>query len=140
MKAETALFAGVSLFFAVSASIYGWFSDEPAGTAVLVISCLMSALVASFLWHRHRKDGPLPQDEKGAPVHRTSGHVAFFPPRSAFPVLAAAGTALLGLGAVYGLWLFLIGFGVLAPGVLGFVFQYGPRDTRSVRTTSEHDR
>ncbi|MCZ9339335.1 cytochrome c oxidase subunit 4, partial [Streptomyces sp. TRM76130] len=104
-------------------------SAEPAGTAVLVISCLMSALVAFFLWHRHRKDGPLPQDEKDAPVHRTAGRVAFFPPHSAFPVLAAAGTALLGLGAVYGLWLFLIGVGVLAPGVLGFVFQFGARDT-----------
>ncbi|MBU5946090.1 cytochrome c oxidase subunit 4 [Streptomyces sp. PAM3C] len=140
MKAGTGLFVGVSLFFAVCASIYGWFSAEPAGTAVLVVSCLMSALVAFFLWYRHRKDGPLPQDEKEAPVHRTAGPVAFFPPRSAFPVLAAAGTALLGLGAVYGLWLFLIGVGVLAPGVLGFVFQYGARDTRSTHTAGEQNR
>ncbi|MFF9189199.1 aa3-type cytochrome oxidase subunit IV [Streptomyces rochei] len=129
MKAESALFAGVSLFFAVSGFVYGWFSAEPAGTAALAVSCPMSALVALFLWHRHRKDGQLPQDEKGAPVHVTAGPVAFFPPRSAFPVLAAVGTALLGLGAVYGLWLFLIGAGVLAPGILGFVFQYGSRDT-----------
>ncbi|MGC9478713.1 hypothetical protein CJD44_12315 [Streptomyces sp. alain-838] len=128
MKAESALFAGVSLFFAVSALVYGWFSAEPAGTAALAVSCLMSALVAFFLWQRHRKDGPLPQDEKEAPVHVAAGPVAFFPPSSAFPVLAAAGTALLGLGAVYGLWLFLIGAGVLVPGILGFVFQYGSRD------------
>ncbi|KOV70541.1 membrane protein [Streptomyces sp. NRRL WC-3618] len=135
MKAETALFAGVSLFFAVSAFVYGWFSAEPAGTAALVVSCLMSALIAFFLRHRHRKDGLLPKDRKDAPVHEAAGPVAFFPPRSAFPVLAAAGTALLGLGAVYGLWLFLIGIGVLVPGVLGFVFQYGARETQSVRMT-----
>ncbi|MGP2442747.1 aa3-type cytochrome oxidase subunit IV [Streptomyces sp. JW3] len=129
MKAESALFAGVSLFFAVCASVYGWSSAEPAGTAALTVSCLMSALVAFFLWQRHRKEGPLPQDEKESAVHEAAGPVAFFPPRSAFPVLAAVGTALLGLGAVYGLWLVLIGAGVLAPGVLGFVFQYGTRES-----------
>ncbi|MFF8017011.1 cytochrome c oxidase subunit 4 [Streptomyces sp. NPDC007929] len=135
MKAETALFAGVSLFFAVSATLYGWLSAEPAGTAALVVSCLMSALVAFFLWYRHRRDGLLPKDRKDVPVHEATGPVAFFPPHSAFPVLAAVGTALLGLGAVYGLWLFLIGAGVLLPGVLGFVFQYGARETETVRPT-----
>ncbi|MEU2367595.1 cytochrome c oxidase subunit 4 [Streptomyces pseudogriseolus] len=132
--------SGVSLFFAVSATTYGPSSAEPAGTAALVVSCLMSALVAFFLWYRHRKDGLLPKDRKGASVHEAAGPVAFFPPRSAFPVLAAAGTALLGLGAVYGLWLFLIGAGVLVPGVLGFVFQYAARGTDPVRPTGVEDR
>ncbi|MGA4968380.1 cytochrome c oxidase subunit 4 [Streptomyces pseudogriseolus] len=113
---------------------------RPAGTAALVVSCLMSALVAFFLWYRHRKDGLLPKDRKGASVHEAAGPVAFFPPHSAFPVLAAAGTALLGLGAVYGLWLFLIGAGVLVPGVLGFAFQYAARGTDPVRPTGVEDR
>ncbi|MFF9024812.1 aa3-type cytochrome oxidase subunit IV [Streptomyces eurythermus] len=129
MKAETALFAGVSFFFATCATVYGWLSREPAGTAALVIACLMSALVALFLWRQHEKAGPLPQDRKDAAVHQTVGPVAFFPPRSAYPPLAALGTALLGAGVVYGLWLFLLGAGILAPGVWGFVFQYGKRGT-----------
>lgn len=54
--------------------------------------------------------------------------------------MPAAGTALLGLGAVYGLWLFLIGAGVLVPGVLGFVFQCGARGTDTVRPTGLEDR
>lgn len=128
MKAETALFTGVSVFFAVSAAVYGWFSAEPAGTAALAVACLMAALVAFFLWRQHHKTGPAPQDRKEAAVHESAGPVAFFPPRSAFPVLTALGTAALGLGTVYGLWLFLIGVGLLAPGVWGFVFQYGERD------------
>lgn len=73
-------------------------------------------------------------------MHEAAGPVAFFPPRSAFPVLAAAGTALLGLGAVDGLWLFPSGAGVLVPGVLGFVFQYGARGADTVRPTGVEDR
>ncbi|WP_329201813.1 MULTISPECIES: aa3-type cytochrome oxidase subunit IV [unclassified Streptomyces] len=129
MKDETFLFGGISLFFAMCAATYWWFSTEPAGTAALVIACLMSALVSFFFWRQHHKSGSFPQEEKEAEVRHTAGLVAFFPPRSAYPVLAAFGTALLGLGAVYGLWLFLIGAGALAPGIWGFVFQYTDRRT-----------
>jgi hypothetical protein len=31
------------------------------------------------------------------------------------------------LGVVFGLWLFLIGVGLLFPGIVGFVFQYNQR-------------
>jgi hypothetical protein len=129
VNAESALFAGVSVFFALSAAVYGWFSAEPAGTAALAVACLMSALVAFFLVRQHQRIGPLPADQKDAAVHETTGGVAFFPPRSAFPVLAALGTVLVALGVVYGLWLFLLGAGVLAPGVGGFVFQYDRHGT-----------
>ncbi|GGZ02712.1 aa3-type cytochrome oxidase subunit IV [Streptomyces poonensis] len=129
MTAEAALFAGVSAFFAVCATVYGWWAAEPAGTAALVVAFLMAALVSFFLLRQHRRTGTLPQSRKEADVHEATGPVAFFPPRSAFPVLAALGTALLGLGVVYGLWLFLIGVGLVVPGVYGFVFQYGDRGT-----------
>lgn len=129
MTAESVLFAGVSAFFAVCATVYGWWAAETVGTVVLVIAFLMAGLVSLALVRRHHRTGTLPQGRKEAEVHESVGPVAFFPPRSAFPVLAAVGTALLGLGMVYGLWLFLIGVGLLAPGVYGFVFQYGDRGT-----------
>ncbi|WP_340384049.1 cytochrome c oxidase subunit 4 [Streptomyces sp. SS7] len=52
------------------------------------------------------------------------GPLDFFPPHSGWPVVTALGFALAATGVVYGLWLFLIGFGILARGVLGMVFQY----------------
>lgn len=45
-------------------------------------------------------------------------------PHSIWPSLTAAGAALLALGVVFGLWLFLIGMGVALAGVFGMVFQY----------------
>lgn len=48
----------------------------------------------------------------------------FFSPHSIWPPLTAMGMAVLALGVVFGLWLFLIGLGLALAGVFGMVFQY----------------
>ncbi|MEU6756316.1 cytochrome c oxidase subunit 4 [Streptomyces sp. NPDC046685] len=123
MKGEAWLFTGTALFFGATTVVYGWFSREPAGSAALCVSFVMASLVAAFLWRQYRRGGARPEDREEAEVREAGGRTAFFPARSYFPVLAAVGTALIGLGVVQGLWLCLIGFGVLLPGVLGFAFQ-----------------
>ncbi|MFC4493380.1 cytochrome c oxidase subunit 4 [Streptomyces ovatisporus] len=127
MKTEAALFAGVAVFFAVVTAFYAAFHPEPAGTAALLVSFLMSALISFFLWTQYKRHGARPQDRKDAAVRETAGLLGFFSPRSSFPVLTAVGTALAGTGVVYGLWLFLIGVGLTAAGVAGFVFQHNDR-------------
>lgn len=127
MRGEALLFTGVSAFFAVMASTYGWYSHEPAGTAALLVSFLMSGLVSFFLWVQYARRGRRAQDRSDAEVAETAGPLDFFPPRSYYPVLTGAGAALLGLGVAIGLWLFLIGLGVTAAGVAGFVFQFNNR-------------
>ncbi|MFI1735731.1 cytochrome c oxidase subunit 4 [Streptomyces acidicola] len=124
MKVEAFLFGGVAAFFAVSAGLYGWWSGEPAGTAALVIAFLMGAVVSFFCAVQYRRKGRRPQDRRDAEVADASGPLEFFPPKSAWPLITAVGAAIAATGVVYGLWLFLIGFGVLARGVLGMVFQY----------------
>ncbi|MER7728121.1 cytochrome c oxidase subunit 4 [Streptomyces sp. NPDC096323] len=128
MKGEAWLFTGVALFFAVTGSVYAAFAPDPAGIAALAVSGLMSALIAAYVWWGFARIGPRPEDRRDARVREVGGTRKFFPARSYFPVLAAAGTALLGLGVVQGLWLFLIGVGVLIPGVYGFAFQYADRE------------
>ncbi|MGW1378393.1 aa3-type cytochrome oxidase subunit IV [Streptomyces sp. NPDC002446] len=129
MKIETALFGGVALFFAVTAVGYTWWSDaEPAGAAALIVSFLMSALVFLFLYVQGRKHGSRPEDHKDAEIKQRSGPVDFFPPRSVYPLLTAVGYAVAALGVVYGVWLFLVGVGLLAGGVFGFVFEYRDRE------------
>ncbi|MET9886636.1 cytochrome c oxidase subunit 4 [Streptomyces sp. NPDC006430] len=123
MKTEAWLFTGTALFFGATTAVYGWFSAEPAGTAALGVSFLMASLVAAFFWRQHRRGGERPEDRSTGEVREAAGRRGFFPARSYFPVVAAAGSALVGLGVVQGLWLCLIGCGVLLPGVLGFAFQ-----------------
>ncbi len=129
MKIETCLFAGVTLFFFVTAIGYTWWSDaEPAGSTALTVSFLMSALVFLFLYVQQRKHGSRPEDHKDAEIQQRSGPVDFFPPRSICPVMTAVGYAVAALGVVYGVWLLLIGLGLLAGGVFGFLFEYGDRE------------
>ncbi|MFC9294503.1 cytochrome c oxidase subunit 4 [Streptomyces sp. NPDC057011] len=127
MKAEAWMFSGVAVFFVVTGGVYARYSTDPAGVAALAVSFLMSALIAAFLWRQFQRGGRRPEDRKGAQVAEGGDRRFSFPARSYAPVTAAVGTALIGLGVVQGLWLALIGFGVLAPGVLGFVFGAGDR-------------
>lgn len=128
MKIEIHLFGVVALFFGVTAVTYAWWSDvEPAGTAALIVAFLMTALVFLFLSVQRRKHGERPEDHKGAEIKQRSGLVDFFPPRSVYPFVTAVGYTVTALGVVYGLWLFLIGMGILAGGVCGFIFQYSDR-------------
>ncbi|MBD0842185.1 cytochrome c oxidase subunit 4 [Streptomyces sp. TRM68416] len=140
MRTESRLFAGVAVFFLVTAVGYGWRSREPAGTAVLALAFLMAALVAFFLHTQYRKRGLRAQDRKDAEVVDTSGPLDFFPPHSPWPVVTALGSVLLALGIVYGLWLALLGLGVLALGVFGLVFQYAGRDAQRSRSSSPRGR
>ncbi|RLU79945.1 hypothetical protein CTZ27_35950 [Streptomyces griseocarneus] len=129
MKTEACLFAGVAGFFLVAGAFYTWLSDrEPAGTAALVVSFLMASLVAFFCAVNHRRRGKRPEDRKDGEIAERAGRLDFFPPRSYYPPLTGLGAALSALGIVFGLWLFLIGFGVLWGGVFGLAFQHVRRE------------
>ncbi|MGJ5756211.1 cytochrome c oxidase subunit IV [Streptomyces puniciscabiei] len=127
MKAEALLFGGVAAFFGGSAALYGMWAGEEAGTVALVVACGMAGLVAFFCLIQYRRRGTRAQDRTGAEVADAAGPVAFFPDESLFPVVTALGFALTATGVVFGLWLFLIGLGVLARGVFGLVYQYAHR-------------
>jgi hypothetical protein len=128
MKHESYLFAGVSLFFLVTATAYGWFSREPAGTVALLVSCLMAGIIAFFSMVNYRRKGLRPEDRADAEIRERAGTVDFFPPHSPYPVVTALGVVVLAIGVVSGAWIALIGLGILGCGVFGLVFQYAGRE------------
>lgn len=136
MRTESRLFMGVAVFFLVTAVGYGWRSQEPAGTAVLTVAFLMAALVAFFLNTQYRRRGLRAQDRRDAEIIDSAGPLDFFSPHSPWPIVVALGSVLLALGIVYGLWLALLGMGVLAPGVFGLVFQYAGREAQRSEPSS----
>ena len=133
MRTEALLFGGVAVFFAAAASLYGWWSaTDPAGTAALAIAFLMAAVISFFCAIQYRRQGQRSQDRPTAEVADESGTLGFFSPDSLWPLFTALGFTTVCAGVVFGLWLFLIGVGVLARGVLGMVFQYaGPHLTEA---------
>ncbi|TQK42676.1 cytochrome c oxidase subunit IV [Streptomyces sp. SLBN-118] len=124
MKTEAILFAGVAAFFLVTDVLYAAWSKDPAGTAALTVAFLMALLVSFVFATNYRRKGLRPEDRNEGEVHERAGPVDFFPPHSAWPVLIATGVAVGALGTVFGLWLFLIGLGVVLAGVCGMVFQF----------------
>ncbi|MFI6490047.1 cytochrome c oxidase subunit 4 [Streptomyces sp. NPDC050564] len=127
MKVEALLFGGVAAFFAGAAALYAAWSGDPTGTAALIVAFAMAALVSFFCTMHYRRKGRRPQDRTDAEVADGAGPVEFFPAESSWPIITALGFAVAAIGVVYGLWLFLIGFGVLVRGVLGMTFQYVDR-------------
>lgn len=121
------LFGGVAVFFGGSAALYGVWSQDATGTVALVVACAMAALVAFFCLIQYVRRGTRAQDRADAEVADAAGPVAFFPDESPWPIVVALGFAVTATGVVFGLWLFLIGLGVLARGVYGMVFQYAHR-------------
>ncbi|MCA6095973.1 cytochrome c oxidase subunit 4 [Streptomyces sp. SCA3-4] len=129
MKTEAWLFGGVAGFFLVTDAGYAWWSGrEPAGTAALTVSFLMASVVSFFFTVNYRRRGPRPEDREDSAIADRAGPLDFFPPHSAYPVLTALGVALLAVGVVYGLWLFVVAVGILGAGVAGMVFEFVDRD------------
>ncbi|OLZ74498.1 hypothetical protein AV521_02325 [Streptomyces sp. IMTB 2501] len=127
MRTEAMLFGGVAVFFGGSAALYGVWSGDETGTVALVVACGMAALVAFFCLIQYRRRGTRAQDRTDAEVADGAGPVAFFPDESLWPIVTALGFAVTATGVVFGLWLFLIGLGILVRGVYGMVFQYAYR-------------
>jgi hypothetical protein len=128
MRTESWLFTGVSAFFLVTTVGYAWASgQEPAGTAALAVAFVMSAVIAFFLWQVHRHKGNRPEDDKHGEIADRAGPVDFFPARSPYPAVIAVGAAVTALGVVFGVWVLLLGAGVLGAGVYGMIFQYAHR-------------
>ncbi|WP_149181521.1 cytochrome c oxidase subunit 4 [Streptomyces sp. TRM49041] len=128
MRSEAYLFAGVAAFFLVTDAAYIWFAREPVGIAALTVSFLMSALIAFFCAVNYRRKGERPEDRPDSEVRERGGVIDFFPPHSGYPPVVALGVTVLAIGVVFGLWLAVIGFGIMAGAVVGMVFQFSGRD------------
>nr|WP_262987045.1 cytochrome c oxidase subunit 4 [Streptomyces sp. CBMA156] len=115
----------MTAFFAVTGLVYGFWAREPAGKAILTVAFLMSGLIALFWFVQHQRGGGgRAQDRKEAEIAETAGPRGFFPARSGYPVLTAAGLTVFALGLVFARWLIVLGALVLALAVGGFIFQY----------------
>lgn len=125
MKTEAYLFGGVAAFFLFTDVFYAWWShQEPAGSAVLAVAFLMSSAICFFFSRTHRTRGIRPEDRRDGEIADRAGPLDFFPPHSPYPPVIALGAALTVVGIVYGLWLFLLGMGIVSGGVGGMVFEF----------------
>lgn len=124
MKVEGLLFTLLSLFLLVSGGIYWFLSYDPTGTACLVMSGLMSAIIAFYLLMTSGRIPLRPEDRPDAEIAEGAGEVGFFPPHSWWPILLAGAFTLTTLGLIFGPFIIIIGFFCVLIATTGFVLEY----------------
>ena len=124
MKNEAWIFGINAIFFLVVAPTYWFLSKDPTGTAALVMTFGLTALVTFYLGFHAKKMDPRPEDRREAEVVDGAGELGFFPPYSWWPLWCAMALAVCVLGIVFGWWLFIIGVGVGSITLVGWVFEF----------------
>ena len=125
MKAEAWIFGITTVFVAVVAPGYWFLSGDWTGTSALVMTALLTAMITLYLgFHASRMD-PRPEDRKEGEIADGAGELGFFPPYSWWPLWCAASLAVVVYAvAIAAWWLVIIGFGLGAVALSGWVFEY----------------
>lgn len=125
MKVESRVFDVLTVFFFVSAIVYGFMSKEPAGVTALTLTGGLALIVGTYFRFVSRRLEARPEDDPHAEVSDGAGEVGFFSPGSYWPIGVAAAASLTGVGlAFFYLWLMISGVVVLLVTVGGLVFEY----------------
>jgi hypothetical protein len=124
VKAEAWIFAGLSIFFALVTPIYWFMSEDPTGTAALILTFFLVLMIAAYLGLIARRIDPRPEDKKEGEIAEGAGELGFFPPQSIWPLFCALTLVLVVLGPVFGWWLLFLGFAFGAYTLTGLVYEF----------------
>ncbi|MCL3818427.1 cytochrome c oxidase subunit 4 [Aeromicrobium wangtongii] len=124
MKAETWTIVAVGIFFALISPVYWVLTKDPTGTTALVMTMLLCVLLGFYLGVVAKQIPDRPEDRSDGEIAEGAGEQGFFPPYSWWPLFTALALTVVVLGSVFGWWLFIIGAGILAITVWGWVFEY----------------
>ena len=125
MKAEALIFLITTIFFGLIAPAYWFISGDPTGTSALVMTALLAAMITLYLGFHAGKMDPRPEDRKEAEISEGAGELGFFPPYSWWPLWCALALGVIVYGtALAAWWLVVIGFGIGAITLSGFIFEY----------------
>ena len=124
MKAETWTILSCGIFFALIAPVYWVLTQDPTGTTALVMTTLLCVLLGFYLAVVAKQINDRPEDRSDGEIADGAGEQGFFPPYSWWPLFCALALAVCVLGVVIGWWLFIIGCGIGAVMVSGWIFEY----------------
>jgi hypothetical protein len=131
MKVEARIFEITTVFFFISALIYGlWSKGEPVGTVAITLTGGLTFIVGTYFRFVSRRVRMRPEDDAEAEISDGAGELGFFSPGSYWPFGMALGASVLGYALALGLWwMVVIGAAVVIGTVTGLVFEYhtGPK-------------
>lgn len=139
MKTEWRIFGGVAAFLAAMCVLYAWWTwydlgaIEWIGSVALLLSFLLSAMVAGYFLVVSRRIDPRPEDQAESEIAEGAGEVGFFSPGSYYPFGIALSATVAGLGLVFWMWwLIVMGVVGLVLTSAGLLFEYHTGTRRTV--------
>ncbi|MGH3977713.1 MAG: cytochrome c oxidase subunit 4 [Pseudonocardiaceae bacterium] len=125
MKVEARIFEIVTVFFFLSAVVYGLWSAEPIGTTALTLTGGLALIIGTYFRFVSRRVRMRPEDNSVAEVSDGAGELGFFSPGSYWPftIGLSVGIAAYAL-AFFEMWLFGIAAVLVLITVAGLVFEY----------------
>jgi hypothetical protein len=128
MKVEARLFDITTVFFFLTAIVYGLWAKEPVGIVGLILSGGLSLIVGSYFHFVARRVRSRPEDNPDAEISDGAGEVGFFSAGSYWPVAIAASGGLAAVAmAFWEVWLLVIALVLVLSTVAGLIFEYHTR-------------
>ncbi|AFU00240.1 MULTISPECIES: cytochrome c oxidase subunit 4 [Nocardia] len=131
MKIEARIFELLTLFFAITAVIYGYFTGQSrtgvewAGTTAIVLTAGLSLIIGTYFRFVARRLDLRPEDYEDAEIVDGAGDLGFFSPGSFWPILLAGAGSITALGlAFFQFWLIGLGVVCVLAAAAGLVFEY----------------
>jgi hypothetical protein len=125
MRIEAWIFGVSTLFFLIVSPAYWFIAGDWTGTSALVMTTLLMAMVTLYLGFHASKMEARPEDRRDAEIADGAGELGFFPPYSWWPLWCGASLAVIVYGVAIGAWwLFIIGVGLGALALTGWVFEF----------------
>jgi hypothetical protein len=128
MKVEARLFDITTVFFFVSAIVYGAWAKEPVGLVALILTGGLSLIIGSYFHFVARRTEQRAEDNPEAEISDGAGELGFFSPGSYWPVGVAASAGITAISlAFWQVWLLVIAAVLMLLTVGGLVFEYHTR-------------
>ncbi|WP_149362072.1 cytochrome c oxidase subunit 4 [Lolliginicoccus suaedae] len=131
MKIEAKLFELLTMFFFLTAILYGVFTYtsraglEWAGLTAIVLTAGLTLIIGTYFRFVARRIDTRPEDYEEADIEDGTGDLGFFSPGSYWPVLLALSAALAGIAvAFFYMWLIAVAAVVVLVAAAGLVFEY----------------
>ena len=126
MKIESGVFLLPGFFLLGMSFIYGWLTDfdEWVGFPAILLSAGVAFMIGIYFRMLQKRHGERPEDREDGEIAELAGEQGMYAPWSWWPIVLAAGAAMLFLSLAVGWWLLVPAVMVGVVGLVGWVFEF----------------